>query len=272
MYIDIFLNCDEAIKNSVLITRVSAKDKEFHFQNWFENRLKAAGIHFDPPARNTYPDYRLVQQSEGYELKGLAYPGHEANYDCNSQVPNGLHNGRAIYYVFGRYPKDDPAKQYPVLDLVMCNGDFLNATRDYVHKNKNVKGFGSYGDVMIRDRKMYVAPTPFGLTEGTVRQCTLILREDEHVDDRLAAVGTLARVESAQVLVSYSFDLTTNEIVPQYVANPTEGTSHKFIAHRHKDAPGPPVSLKTPAEVAEEMADAETILSDSEQDCDDTSA
>ncbi len=40
----------------------------------------------------------------GYEVKGLGWPGREANYDCNSQVPRGIHNGRTIYYVFGRYP------------------------------------------------------------------------------------------------------------------------------------------------------------------------
>jgi hypothetical protein len=38
-----------------------------------------------------------------------------------------------------------------VLDLVVCHGDFLNADHEYVHKNKNVKGFGIYGDIMIRD-------------------------------------------------------------------------------------------------------------------------
>ena len=269
LYTDIFLTCDEAIRNSVLITRVSAKDKEFHFQNWFEARLATPGIQYDPPGRNTYPDYRLVQRAEGYELKGLAYPGREANYDCNSQVPSGLHNGQIIYYVFGRYPKDDPAKQYPVLDLVMCNGDFLNATRDYVHKNRNVKGFGSYGDVMIRDRKMYVAPTPFGLTNGTTRQCTLILRDDEPVDDRFVEVGRLIRVESDRLLISYSFDLVTNEIEPTYVENPSKGTKHTFVAYRHKDAPGPEVTLKNPAEVIEEIEQAETQLSDTEQDCED---
>ena len=268
LYTDIFLICDEAIRNSIPITRVSDKDKEFHFQNWFEARLTAVGIPFDPPARNTYPDYRLVQRAEGYELKGLAYPGREANYDCNSQVPTGMHNGRSIYYVFGRYPKDDPAKQYPILDLVVCNGDFLNATHDYVHKNKNVKGFGSYGDVMIRDRKMYVAPTPFGLTDGTARQCTLILRDDEPVDDRLVEVGKLIRVESDRVLVRYAFDLVTNEIVPGYRKNPTKGTRHTFIAYRHKDAPGPLVTLKNPAEVIAEMEQTEKQMSEAEQDCD----
>jgi hypothetical protein len=40
--------------------------------------------------------------------------------------------------------------RYPVLDLVICHGDFLNADHEYLHKNRNIKGFGTYGDVMIR--------------------------------------------------------------------------------------------------------------------------
>ena len=108
----------------------------------------------------------MVASTEGYEVKGLAYPGRELNYDCNSQAPSGEHNGRSIYYVFGRYPAEPDGTNYPVLDLVVCHGDFLNAHHDYVHRNKSVRGFGSYGDLLIRDRKMYVAPTPFGVVEG----------------------------------------------------------------------------------------------------------
>ena len=153
----------------------NAQDKEFHFQNWFEKRIKAIGLNFDRPGRNTYPDFHLVNFPEGYEVKGLAWPGRERDYDSNSQVPTGKHNGRAIFYVFGRYPADlaeyppsrSGSQKYPVVDLVFCHGDFLNADHKYMHKNKSVKGFGTYGDIMIRDRKMYVAPTPFALTEVT---------------------------------------------------------------------------------------------------------
>jgi hypothetical protein len=84
-------------------------------------------VNYDSPGRNTYPDFRLVRQTDGYELKGLAYPGRDANYDCNSQVPRGEHNGRTVYYVFGRYPKVPDGDTYPVLDLVVCHGSFLNA-------------------------------------------------------------------------------------------------------------------------------------------------
>lgn len=103
-----------------------------------------------------------MEFTEGYEIKGLAWPGRESTYDCNSQIPIGYHNGRDIFYVFGRYPKaDDAGNEYLVIDLVICHGDFLNADHEYIHKNRSIRGFGSYSDIMIRDRKMYVAPNPF---------------------------------------------------------------------------------------------------------------
>lgn len=98
----IFQRCVEAIREGVLIRRVSSTDKEFHFQNWFESRLKETGFHYEVGGRNTYPDFRIVSTTEGYELKGLAYPGRDASFDSNSQIPTGFHNGRSIYYVFGR--------------------------------------------------------------------------------------------------------------------------------------------------------------------------
>jgi hypothetical protein len=183
---DVFEQCVQAVRAGELIESVSDKDKEFHFQNWFPSRLKKAGFLFDGTGRNTYPDFSLVKQADGYEIKGLAWPGRHLNYDSNSQVPTGQHNGRQIYYVFGRYPADlsgyadqgNGVKQYPVIDLVICHGDFLNADHNYVHKNRSAKGFGTYGDIMIRDRKMYVAPTPFALTDGTTGLMTLIVPVD----------------------------------------------------------------------------------------------
>jgi hypothetical protein len=173
----IFKNCVEAIRNGVLIEREGRSDKEFHFQNWFIKRLQHMGMLFEQPGRNSYPDFSLVQYTDGYELKALAYPGRDATYDSNSQVPCGEHNGRQLYYVFGRYPKDPDGDTYPVVDLVICHGSFLNADNTYVHKNKGFRGFGSYGDIFIRDRKMYVAPTPFALAEGTAHRFTLIVPE-----------------------------------------------------------------------------------------------
>jgi len=251
--LDLFENSVKAINNGLLIESVSAKDKEFHFQNWFESRLTEIGANYEQAGRNSYPDFGLVHSPEGFEIKGLAWPGRERDYDCNSQVPTGLHNGRHVYYVFGRYPADlsaypidEGSRKYPVIDLVICHGDFLNADHNYVHKNKNIKGFGSYGDIMIRDRKMYVAPTPFALTEGTTGLRTLILPADWPVDERFNCVGDLDRVECEKLVVGYSFDLKTNEIDARTVPNPNAGRVHSFKAYR----------LASEAAVAAKMAGA----------------
>lgn len=243
-YIEIFLACDEAVRRGILIHRATRQDKEFHFQDWFRQRLDELGIHYDPPARNSYPDFRLVEIAEGYEVKGLAYPGREATYDSNSQVPTGYHNGRTIYYIFGRYPKDPEGDNYPVIDLVMCHGDFLNADHEYVHENKAVRGFGSYGDIMIRDRKMYVSPTPFALTEGTTAQTTLILPKEFHTNPPLESTGELVRVESDKLVVGYTFDLRLNTLTPKYVDNPSAGTRHEFVAYRRRGTGGPKVAMR----------------------------
>lgn len=248
---DVFEKCALAIENGVLIESVSNKDKEFHFQNWFENRLSDTNFHFEGAGRNTYPDFSLVEAPEGYEVKGLAWPGREKDYDANSQVPSGIHNGRRIFYVFGRYPANlgdiplnkEGKKEYPVIDLVICHGDFLNADHDYIHKNKNIKGFGTYGDIMIRDRKMYVAPTPFAITEGTTGTITLIVPENLDADDRFKEVGRLTRIESDLIVVGYQFDLRTNEISSETVPNPNAGKEHKFTAYRLNSQTQKPVSM-----------------------------
>ena len=54
----IFKHCVQAIKNGSLIERVSATDKEFHFQNWFKLRaLKRHSSTLKPGGRNSYPDF-----------------------------------------------------------------------------------------------------------------------------------------------------------------------------------------------------------------------
>ena len=53
-----------------------------------------------------------------------------------------------------------------------------------------------YGDLMVRDRKMYVAPTPFALLEGVTSLPTLIVPADYAPDGRFQQVGraTFSRV------------------------------------------------------------------------------
>lgn len=243
--LEVFTSCVNAIGRGKLITRESSQDKEFHFQNWFKQRLEETKLNFEQRGRNTYPDFSLVAYQDGYELKGLAYPGRDANFDSNSQTPSGFHNGRNIYYVFGRYPKNPDGNTYPVLDLVICHGDFLNADHEYKHKNKNIKGFGTYGDVMIRDRKMYVVPTPFHLTNGVAHKHTLILPASMAVGAQFDLVGELARIEAHELIVGYTFDLKTNELVPQKIINPSAGKRHTFRAWRVKGTGRDPVTMQS---------------------------
>ena len=81
---NVFAECVKAIRNGELIKSVSAKDKEFHFQNWFKARLVETGYNFEIGGRNSYPDFRMVSTTDGFELKGLAYPGRDASFDSNS--------------------------------------------------------------------------------------------------------------------------------------------------------------------------------------------
>jgi hypothetical protein len=241
---DIFARCTKAIRNGILIKRESARDKEFHFQNWIKSRLEESGENFEVGGRNSYPDFRMVATTEGFEIKGLAYPGRDATFDSNSQVPTRVHNGRTIYYAFGRYPKKPDGDEYPVIDLVICHGDFLNVDHEYVHQNKNIKGFGSYGDILIRDRKMYVVPTPYRLIEGVAHRQTLILPEPDDPGNDYVHVGDLARRETEELVVAYSFDLRTNELLSKRIPNPGVGEEHRFRAWRLAGSPDNPVTLK----------------------------
>jgi hypothetical protein len=250
---DVFVACCKALQRATLIQRVSRSDKEFHFQNWVAARLDDAGLQHDSIGRNSYPDFTLVHHPEGYEVKGLQWPGREASYDSNSRVPSGMHNGRTIYYVFGRYPANTDDSEYPVVDLVLCHGDFLNADHTYVHKNKCFRGFGSNGDLLVRDRKTYVAPTPFALTSGTTGQATLIAPDELDLDVRLERVGELVRIETANIVVGYTFDLLANKLTPDLAPNPSAGKQHRFVAYRLKGMGSGPVSIKNVEQVEEHV-------------------
>lgn len=71
----VFRKCAEAVADGKLIHRESARDKEYHFQNWCQSRLSETGLNYDEPRRSSYPDFTLVNYPEGYEIKGLEYPG-----------------------------------------------------------------------------------------------------------------------------------------------------------------------------------------------------
>jgi len=239
----LFLQCEEAIDRRTPIVRESARDKEFAAQDWVRDRITDAGLDYTESGRNTYPDFPLTGEPlEGFEVKSLAYPGRDASYDANSQPPCGTHNGRTVFYVFLRYPKN-AGNSYPVHDLVFCHGDFLNPARDYVHRNENVPNFGAYGDIMIRDRKMYVVRTPYAIADGLAGQRTLILPADWSLPTGFKAVGALERREADEVAIGYEFNLKTSSLTVLCEPNPCAGKSHAFIAYRSSDGNDASVSL-----------------------------
>ena len=249
----VFAHCVKAIRNDVLIERVSDTDKEFHFQNWFKARLLELGENFEVGGRNSYPDFRMVAVTDGYELKGLAYPGATPASTATARCPPAFTTGARSTTFSAAIPKRPDGNSYPVLDLVLCHGDFLNADHEYVHENRSVKGFGSYGDILIRDRKMYVVPTPFRLVEGIAHQQTLILPAEVAPGQEFVSVGDLCRREAPELIVGYTFDLQSNELRPAKVPNPGAGREHHFRAWRTRRSPASPVSLRCPTAVAEPL-------------------
>jgi len=245
--IQVFECMANAIDLGIPSVKENARDKEFHFQDWIQNRLVETGLSYDPPGRHKYPDYTLVHHALGFEVKGLAFPGRVADFDCNSAVPKPTSNGRDVYYIFGRYPKKVGAGALIVHDLVLCTARFLNADTNYVHNNTNFAGFGSYGDIKVRDRKMYICPTPFALTTGTERQVTLILDQGNTMDlgsDLLVKVGELERTECAEIVVGYEYDMRTHKLLAHTEPNPSAGLVHKFDAYKIRGVSDSPVQIR----------------------------
>ena len=228
----IFLSLAHGFHNSVPIVRASQQDKEYHFQNWVERRITAAGLKFQKLGRHGYPDFILSEHPSGYEVKGLAVPGRTADFDCNSQLPLALQDGRAVYYVFGRYP-NSTSLEFPVHDLVLCSASLLNAETVNTNTNQSFRGAGSYGDILIRDRRMYVSPTPYALMPETVGNATLVLEGDSTpIPPQLRKVGQLERTEAPDVVTGYSFDFATNQLASQRASNASAGASHHFNLYR----------------------------------------
>lgn len=187
--------------------------------------------------RNTYPDFPVAGVAESYEVKGITVGSRENDFDCNSALPSGQHAGSTVFYLFGRYERST-AGEYPrVLDLVIAHGAFLNAGGGYQADNTSMRVLGSYGDVLLRDRKMYVAYTPYRLLTGMRRHCTLVLPQDwpDQPADGWIQVGAVERVEHDQVLVGYHADLAANTLTPAFEANPHGGSVHRFRIWRTAD-------------------------------------
>ena len=90
---------------------------------------------------------------------------------------------------------------------------------------------------------MYVAPTPFALTDGTTGLMTLIVPEHGAAPHGFREVGRLSRTEAAELVVAYQFDLRSNELTVERAPNPHAGVEHRFVAHRLVAHSPKPVSM-----------------------------
>ena len=146
-------------------------------------------------SQNEHPDIIIVWGNKvlGIECKSLATTTVKfqnlrilpcrKDLDYNSSVPCGYHYCKTkmrglnktkirTFYAFVLYDRDDNDK---ALSLMLVDGNYIN--NDYElhlgHKNTKETGFGSYGDGLIRHRKMYIFPHP--LTDTGFRGKTILI-------------------------------------------------------------------------------------------------
>ena len=222
--------CRHAVQAGTATAR-PPDDKEFHFQRWVGDRILEAGFEIPEGGRNTYPDFAILGSSEAYEVKGITVGSRENDFDGNSALPSGEHDGLNVLYLFGRYATQQ------VVDIVIAHGAFLNAGGGYKADNKSMRVLGSYGDMLLRDRKMYVAYTPYRLLTNMRDHCSLVLPEawPSPPDQSWSSVGSVVRVEPDQVLVGYTADLAANTLTPEFEHNPHAGRQHRFQIWRLQD-------------------------------------
>ncbi len=206
--------CHSAVAGAVPTVR-SADDKEFHFQRWVEARIRGAGFLVPETGRNTYPDFPVDGFPEAYEVKGITQGSRERDFDCNSTLPEGTHGGKHVFYLFGRYEGPKAGASPKVLDIAIVHGSFLNAGGGAISANSSFRGLGSYGDVLLRARKMFVARTPYGLLTNLRDSCTLVLPEGwETGGEGFVRVGTFQRREVKEDVVGYSENFLTADLKP----------------------------------------------------------
>lgn len=87
---------------------------------------------------------------------------------------------------------------------------------------------------------------------------TLIVAEGLAAPDRFQEVGRLVRVEAAELVVGYTFDLRTNDPRAERIPNPRAGTEHRFVAYRLKTQATKPVSMVArPGAIVEDIEDSD---------------
>ena len=217
----------------VVAVKRSKDDKEYFVQDWVEERAAEARCEVEAQGRNKYPDFWLSLDGTtiGNEVKSLAHHpnGRPArkDLDFNSTAPQSLMQGRDCFLTFVLYRHDslDSPLQGTVTTVCLADIAFLNADKNFVPLNLSVKKFGSYGDGIIRNRRMYRFRHPVTVLDEIgldIRgRPTLILPEGslgqaEALADRLLQIGSVERATAPQRLASYLVNVRTGEIEPRF--------------------------------------------------------
>lgn len=214
--VSIFLEAANAVANGVHMLPRSKDDKEYFPQDWFAARVAAVGLPQAAQGRNSYPDFWVGDAAhsprEGFEVKSLAFANGRparSDFDSNSTIPSGQKHGHDVFLVFFLYTGSG-ANPRPVHSLTIAHADLINADHAVAaaHLNEGVQGFGTFGEGFIRNRKMYVFPTPYTIDPSGLSRCRLIVPAAWAVNDgRLQKVGTLNRVVAGTELSSYHIHL-----------------------------------------------------------------
>lgn len=182
------------------------QDSKELFSDWFEDGIPYTIKHL---GANDHPD--AIIENVGFELKSISSNG---QIQFNSTIPTGRFNHKGIvgecYYAIALYKKDRTFGQ--LHDFTICYGDYFNFDHAFAHSHMNSqeKGFGDYGDGVVRYRKMYQFPTPTKEVPGV----SLILDtpDAEQFNSNLV--------------------LERDRYISRIAKN--TGEEHKFFVYRHK--------------------------------------
>jgi hypothetical protein len=135
------------------------------------------------------------------------------------------------------------------LDLVVCDGDFLNADHEYVHKNRS-QGVRQWG---------HHDPGPQNVRRSNSVRTGHRRRSHPDVDlaQRTACPKGFRDGPARPLIVGYSFDLLRNTLVPKTIPNPNAGREHEFSAWRISTGSREAVVLREAASIASNVGEVD---------------
>lgn len=247
----VFLALARAHSAAVSAGQRSGDDKEFAAEDWVVHAARAAGLEPVPQGRHAPVDFTVetVVGPAGDDLPGGGGGGPTASVpvqlalqakgltstagsrvrsdlDYNGTLPQPRHDGTAVLLVYTELDRVDGirrAQSVVVADMALVQQDPHDA------RSSSVKGYGSFGDVAVRMRLMYVGAQPVALAaqQGLdVAGCATLmlshgaLTEQAASEHRLVRAGILRRTYSTRRLASVNFPLDGSDPQPVWEAAP----------------------------------------------------